>query len=229
MKPLALALTTGLLLSVGTASALELNEHFTIEGFVDLYFQHQDRDGDPVFNSPDTDERVASDSDYGLSQIELSFQANYNAWSAQLDIDYEEANSSDGSQTGEVEQLFASYQFEYGGALTLGRFGSMLGFEDFEPTGLYQYSFAYELMGLDFTLLPDYGQGIKYTYLGDQHFFGVALLDSISNQNEGSLEDSWGIELGAAYYTAHGINFSSAGPGNRIPPPIAATRIPTNG
>ena len=43
--------------------------------------------------------------------------------------------------------------------ITVGRFQSMLGFEAFEPTGLYQFSFAY-----DNSILPAYGEGVKYNY-----------------------------------------------------------------
>ena len=45
----------------------------------------------------------------------------------------------------EVEQAFVNYALGNGDVITAGRYASMLGFEAFEPTGLYQYSTAYTI------------------------------------------------------------------------------------
>ena len=65
------------------------------------------------------------------------------------------------------EQAFVNYALANGGVVTAGRYASMLGFEAFEPTGLYQYSFAYAIGNLgDASVLPLYAQGVKYTIEG---------------------------------------------------------------
>lgn len=197
--------------SVSLNSAIEINEYLSIEGFADLATAHTQRNGDDIYQGFGTRQQLGADSDSGIAQLELSAQANYHAWSARIDVDYEHANTSDHSKTTEVEQLFASYQFAHGGSLTLGRFRSLLGFEDLEPTGLYQFSRAYDIMGLDFNVLNDYAQGINYAYQSDTTFFGLSVLDSISNQDRGSLQDTWALEIGSAYYSAHGISLFFGG------------------
>ncbi len=64
-----------------------------------------------------------------------------------------------------------------GDVITAGRYASMLGFEAYEPTGLYQYSTAYTLGGDDLALLVEYVQGVKYTRTSDTTFFGISLQD----------------------------------------------------
>ena len=51
--------------------------------------------------------------------------------------------------------------------ITAGRYASMLGFEAYEPTGLYQYSTAYDIVGFDLQLLLGIVQGVKYTRTSD--------------------------------------------------------------
>ena len=54
----------------------------------------------------------------------------------------------------------------------------MLGFEAYEPTGLYQYSTAYtsdgDVLG---SVHSEYVQGVKYTRTSDTTFFGISLQD----------------------------------------------------
>ena len=44
------------------------------------------------------------------------------------------------------EQAFVNLALGNGDVITAGRYASMLGFEAYEPTGLYQYSTAYDIV-----------------------------------------------------------------------------------
>ena len=66
---------------------------------------------------------------------------NFDAVTAQIDLEYEDGD--DGDNDG-VEQAFVNYALGNGDVVTAGRYASMLGFEAYEPTGLYQYSTAYD-------------------------------------------------------------------------------------
>jgi hypothetical protein len=100
------------------------------------------------------------------------------------------------SSTVIIEQAFFTYDLGANGAITAGRFASQLGFEDFEPTGLYQYSTA-----ISSRYLPAYDQGVKYTY-GD---FGVAIVD---DQNDRRIGDGSNYSVEAVYSTelSEGLN-----------------------
>ena len=67
---------------------------------------------------------------------------NFGKVTAQVDLQYE--NNAGGQNDTEVEQAFVSYDLGNGSALTMGRYESMLGLEAKEPTGLYQFSTAYD-------------------------------------------------------------------------------------
>ena len=95
---------------------------------------------------------------------------NFGKVTAQVDLEYEEVH---GKRLTNVEQAFVSYDLGNGLALTSGRYESMLGLEAKEPTGLYQYSTAYD--GVAF--LPQYGQGVKYTGQSGDLSYGVSLQD----------------------------------------------------
>ena len=148
---------------------IALTENLSVEGFVDMSYTDSD----------------AGDSRYGIDQVEFDFLFNAGAVSAQVDVQYEGSKKSvldiskvrsqlkkldDGdpisakesdyvSDVNEViiEQAFVTYDLGNGGALTAGRFASQLGFEAFEPTGLYQFSTAYSTR----TGLPLYDEGVK--------------------------------------------------------------------
>ena len=70
-----------------------------------------------------------------------------------------------------------------GDVITAGRYASMLGFEAYEPTGLYQYSTAYDIVGFDLSLASEYNQGVKYTRTSDTTFFGISVQDEAFGDN----------------------------------------------
>ena len=121
---------------------------------------------------------------------------DFDAVTAQVDLEYEEA----GADT-EVEQAFVNYALANGDVATAGRYASMLGFEAFEPTGLYQYSTAYDASGL-----PGYAQGVKYTRESDASFFGISIQDEAFDNGQGNLSSSsYAIEAAYAQDLGNGL------------------------
>ena len=90
--------------------------------------------------------RMVSENSFGIDQVEISWLFDFDAVTAQVDLEYEE-----GDDGVEVEQAFVNYALGNGDVVTAGRYASMLGFEAFEPTGLYQYSTAYNASGFPAT------------------------------------------------------------------------------
>ena len=202
-----IAIASAAFLAASSFSTAEIvvNDFLSFEGFVDMSYSHTDSDSDLVGES--------SDNSFGIDQVEISWLLDFDPVTAQIDLEYEEAG--DGV---EVEQAFATYHFDNGGALTAGRYASMLGFEAFEPTGLYQFSFAYD----EATLLPGYAQGVKYTFESDNTFFGISLQDTVSGAYAGRLggnddsltatdEGGFGVEVAYGCYMEDGLSFFLGG------------------
>ena len=186
--------------SLATAEIV-INDFLSFEGFVDMSYTHTDNEVAGSTNS---------DNSFGVDQVEINWLFNFDKVSGVIDFAYtgSDADGSaidNGTDDTQLEQAFATYAFDDGSAVTAGRFQSMLGFEAFEPTGLYQYSFAY-----DNSFLPGYSEGVKYTYESGDFFFGAALLSSYdnavgrlggSNRNipGDNLDSDYAVELAGSY------------------------------
>jgi len=169
-----------------------VNDFLSFEGFVDSSYST---------NQSDIAGTEESDNSFQVDQVEISWLFNFDAVTAQIDLEYE-----DGDEDNEdgVEQAFVNLALSNGDVITAGRYASMLGFEAFEPTGLYQYSTAYDfssILGDANTLIQaipgadagagtsnvedevdglatsEYVQGVKYTRTTDTTFFGISLQD----------------------------------------------------
>ena len=157
-----IAITSALAAASSLATAeIKINEFLSFEGFVDMSYSHTDNGGDLG------DE---SDNSFSIDQVEIDWLFNFGKVTARVDLGYEGSNNESGT---DVEQAFVSYDLGNGSALTMGRYESMLGLEAKEPTGLYQFSTAYD--GLSF--LPQYGQGVRYTGQSGDVSYGVSLQD----------------------------------------------------
>jgi hypothetical protein len=138
---------------------------------------------------------------------------DFDTVTAQIDLQYED---SDGGDVNEVEQAFVTYHFDNGGAITAGRYASMLGFEAFEPTGLYQYSLAYDsFQAGDTSFLPGYAQGVKYTQESDTTFFGISLQDEAfetdADRLGGDGDSSYAVEVAGSVTSGNGLTFFLGG------------------
>jgi hypothetical protein len=155
---------------VGSASALDINENLSINGFIDGSYQHA--------------ENAATTQGLGVDEIELDFLFNVGGASGAIHLD----DTDDGTGTSDVnvEQAFIGYSLENGVGFTLGRYGSLLGFEREDPTGLYTFSRAYgvnsgfNLGDVDTTV----NEGLRVSYSSD--VFGLDV--SFQNESNGDIE-----------------------------------------
>lgn len=192
--------------SLATAEIV-INDFLSFEGFIDMSYTYGDIDASGV---PPID---GSDSTFGVDQVEIDWLFDFDPVTAQIDLAYIgsdaggtnvnalQGTTASGDEVRDdvvTEQAFVTYSFEDGLAVTAGRFASMLGFEAFEPTGLYQYSFAY-----DMSILPGYSEGVKVTHETEDMFFGGAVLSDYSDYDFGRLggsgDSNWAVEVAASF------------------------------
>jgi hypothetical protein len=202
-----------------STAEIVINDFLSFEGFVDSSYSH---------TSIDLDGQNDNESSFGVDQVEISWLFDFDTVTAQIDFDAEGSNGSNGDDTYddrdsgsglsevEIEQAFVTYHFDNGGAVTAGRYASMLGFEAFEPTGLYQFSFAYDMLIGDVSVLPGYAQGVKYTQESDTTFFGISIQDEAydlgSNQLGGNDDaSSYAVEVAGSMQAGNGLTFFLGG------------------
>jgi len=175
-----------------------VNDFLSFEGFVDSSYTHTDVDAD---SSQGGD---GSSNTFGVDQVEISWLFNFDTVTAQIDLQYEGDDEGKDDDDGDlVEQAFVNFALGNGDVVTAGRYASMLGFEAFEPTGLYQYSTAYELSSL-----PGYAQGVKYTSESDTSFFGISIQDEAFDfgpDDNNLSSSSYAIEVAYAQDLGNGI------------------------
>ena len=168
-----------------------VNEFLSFEGFVDSSYSHTNSDEDAGGQE--------SNNSFQVDQVEISWMFNFDVVTAQIDLEYEDGGEGGDIYDDEVEQAFVNYALGNGDVITAGRYASMLGFEAFEPTGLYQYSTAYTINDVSdnssvtpgFQAISEYVQGVKFTRTSDTTFFGISLQD----QSFGNDVDDAGDEI----------------------------------
>jgi len=182
-----------------------VNDFLSFEGFVDSSYStsQADIEGDKE-----------SDNSFGVDQVEISWLFNFDAVTAQIDLEYE-----DGDEENEdgVEQAFVNLALGNGDVITAGRYASMLGFEAYEPTGLYQYSTAYTLDGQAVSGPSQYVQGVKYTRTTDTTFFGISLQDQAFGNDGDRLggdvegDSSYAVEVAGSIDLGNGFTVFAGG------------------
>jgi hypothetical protein len=202
-----------------------VNEFLSFEGFVDTSYSHVSAEAENVGES---------DNSFGVDQVEIDWLFSFGNVSAQVDIDAEGSNGSNGddvyddSDSGsglselEIEQAFVNFTLASGDVVTAGRYGSMLGFEALEPTGLYQHSTAYNFTGgIDLTSIgvdlgarvpgiSKYAQGVKYTRTTSNSTYAISVQDQSFGTNADRLggddDGTYGLELAASRDLGNGFN-----------------------
>ena len=145
-KILALLASVGL---VASASAVEINENLSINGFIDAAYTHNND------NAPGENQQL------GLDEIELNFLFNHGPVSGAIHIDdYDHNGGYPDNEEVDIEQAHITYALDNGVSFTIGKYGSALGFEREDPAGLYTYSRAYTSGG-------ELGSGDSDFNLGD--------------------------------------------------------------
>ena len=130
--------------SLGYVSAeIKLTDDLSVSGFLDM---------------SSTTTSGGDDTEIGLSfdQFELDFHLNQGSVTGRVDVN---SSPGDHGHTGiKLEQAYVTYTLPEstvsGVSIKAGRFLSAMGFEDAEPTGLYQYSFS------EGTPYPGYQNGV---------------------------------------------------------------------
>ena len=139
------------------------------------------------------------------AQVELNFDYATGPVSARIGLDFGEGSVYGAADN--LEEAYATYDFGNGLSVTGGKMLTYMGFEAFDPTGMYQFSYAYDIVGAqDIYDAHDYGASIDYG------------TDSFSIGVWSSLENDAGYELALAFtgienFTAKAIwsDFSDQG------------------
>ena len=173
-KILAILATLGL---VASASAVEINENLSINGFIDGSYSDQDS----------TTEQV------GIDEVELNVIVNAGSVSGELHVDTEDADSDSGLS---IEQVHFTYTMDNGLSVTFGRYGSALGLEREDPAGLYTFSRAYN-DAFNFGNVDAFSrEGVALGYSTGDLSLGV----SIDQENDENLNnEDINFEISASY------------------------------
>ena len=164
------------LLAVFNANAIEIGptgSGIEFGGFVDVFYQSQDSvDG--------------SDADtFDAGQVELNFDFTSGPVSVSVDYDlYSTDGNNDGDADqsgGDLEEAIITYDFGSGFSMTAGKMLSYLGFEAYDPTNMYQYSYAYDMNGTSASggvaggqkIYDAYDDGISLDFGNDMFSIGI--------------------------------------------------------
>jgi hypothetical protein len=183
---------------VGSASALDINENLSINGFIDTSYTHVENSSTPAGKKADDSQGL------GLDEIELNFLFNVGGASGAIHIDdNDNADSWGGGENSDVnvEQAFIGYTLESGASLTIGKYGSELGLEREDPGGLATFSRAYstDAVGNQFNLGDvdsHVYEGIRLGYSSDVFALGISLQNTENEEIEGNELD---LEFSVAY------------------------------
>ena len=180
-----------------------INDSLSFQGYVDSSYRHTEyTDGD---NSESFTE------DFQIDKVEISWLFDFEAVTAQVDLEYDGVSSDITAQ-----QAFVNYALSGGSVVTVGRYVSMLGFEAKKPTGLFQSSTAYSIAGDDLSRALDFNtryggvDGVKYTVASDTTFFGISVSkpNVIGDTDRDIVEVAASLDLGGGFSVFVGGSFS---------------------
>lgn len=159
-----------------TGSGVELS------GFIDLAAEKKGDDSETSF----------------VGQVEIALDFSSGPVSASVDFDlYDGGSTTVSTPTGTydvtdgdsaLEEALVTYDFGNGLSITGGKMLSYMGFEAYDPTNMYQYSYAYDVLGVQ-DIYDAYDVGASIDYGTDTFSIGVW----------SSLEADAGYELALAF------------------------------
>jgi hypothetical protein len=183
-KLIALLATIGL---VSSASAIEINDNLSINGFIDGSYQ-----------SIDSNIVGGDASSAGLDEIELNILANVGNVSGAIHLDTDgDTGLNENDHLFNIEQAHFTYSLDNGVSFTFGRYGSALGFEREDPAGLYTFSRAYDGLAYDLGNVDAASvEGLTISYAGE----GFSVAASFEEAAGANLETAdLNVELFASY------------------------------
>ncbi|MBG30440.1 MAG: hypothetical protein CMI31_10635 [Opitutae bacterium] len=180
------------------AAGGNLTDNISIAGFID--------------GSYSSSEAGAAQSDnIGIDEVEIDFLFGFGSVSAEVHVD------GDGIGDFGVEQAFVTYDAGNGFSVTLGSYGSALGLEREDPTGLSTVSRAYQDTSLNLGDVDTRGanEGVAISYSADDFSIAVSFEDSentnidADNLNTEVSISYTGIEnlaIGGGFFTGNGTD-----------------------
>jgi hypothetical protein len=143
---------------------ISLTDNLTLSGFVDASYSNTDS--------------TARTETLGLDQIEVDLAFAGESVSAEVHLDAG-TQSSQGGNTVNLEQAFASYDLGNGLTVSGGKMLNLLGFESDEPTGQYQNTTAYQGQILD-SVGKQYNDGVRASFGVEDIAVGISAYDARS-------------------------------------------------
>jgi len=191
-KLLAVMATLGM---VASASAVKVNNNLSINGFIDGSYQL-------------TEAAASKTQELGLDEVELNFVVSSGAVSGLVAVDTNlDGTSRSAADNIDIEQAHFTYDLGNGVAVTLGRYGSALGFEREDPAGLYTFSRAFGGAASAFNLGDIDGigavDGLTVSYSADNFTLAASFEEAASANLDG---DDLDLELSFTYTGLAGLN-----------------------
>jgi len=185
---------------VGSVSAIEINENLSINGFID-----------GSITKTDSETAGQDTANWGLDEIEVDFLFNVGSVSGEVHVD---TNNGAGTGDLDIEQAHFTYSLENGVSLTLGRYGSNLGFEREDPAGLYTYSRAYGGTAFDLgNVDASAAEGLVVSYAAEAWSLAVSIDNANGSiRSAGTSKDDLDFEVALSFT---GIENLSVGVGHR--------------
>ena len=140
-----------------TGSGLELS------GFVDIFFQTQKK-----VEYTDVSQ-VELNLDYAGGPVSVSI--DFDVYSTDHDNDHGALTPD--SKGADLEEAIITYDFGNGFSVTGGKMLSYLGFEAYDPTNMYQYSYAYDQGGGAQNIYDAYDDGVSLDFANDMFSVGI--------------------------------------------------------
>ena len=185
---------------VGSASAIEINDNLSINGFID-----------GSVNKVDNGTGIAGGdtSNWGLDEIEVNFLLNVGSVSGLIALDSQ--NIGSGNDDIEIEQAHFTYSLDNGVSFTFGRYGLAAGLEREDPAGLYTYSRAYgagnafNLGDIDNTA----AEGLRVSYAAEEWTLHVSVQnDAGTVRTAGASKNDLDYEVALNYTGVENLNLN---------------------
>jgi len=181
---------------VASASAVKVNNNLSINGFIDGSYQL-------------TEQAANKTQELGVDEVELNFVVSSGAVSGLVAVDTNlvGATAQAAGDDIDIEQAHFTYDLGNGVAVTLGRYGSALGFEREDPAGLYTFSRAYGGAASAFNLGDIDGNGavdgLTVSYSADNFTLAASFEEAATANLDG---DDLDLELSFTYTGLAGLN-----------------------